>query len=225
MCFGLKDRAIPFTLAAGLSRLHRALAGLLQEMEKDKGGPQQQPHQTSGHSAYGNRFNPLQKLMLDLALAEDGPLIRDLDPSRSEDAAWNFRYDWFTSGEDIRFSHVNVSEHFLHGHRGASLKSLIEELVENPRKSRNIPALVAVKLPNGMKYVICGNRRLKCFKAAFSRTQTPCDFKMIVHQWPSCDRITDPVQRLVFKLKAIQAMSTVNDGTDVYVGRKRKGDR
>ena len=128
-------------------------------------------------------FTQKQKLMLDIALAEGvrSSLLKPLDPSRCPDVERNFFCDWCHASEDIRFSHVDVSSEFLHGdgHRGTRLQTLVRELVEGTTDSAQIPALVAVRV-QGIRHVVCGNRRLKCYKMAWQRG-VDCWFKMIVH--------------------------------------------
>ncbi|CAK9090356.1 Uncharacterized protein SCF082_LOCUS42618, partial [Durusdinium trenchii] len=136
----------------------------------------------------GGTFTQKQKLMLDIALAEGvrSSLLKPLDPSRCPDVERNFFCDWCHASEDIRFSHVDVSSEFLHGdgHRGTRLQTLVRELVEGTTDSAQIPALVAVRV-QGIRHVVCGNRRLKCYKMAWQRG-ADCWFKMIVHEFPRC---------------------------------------
>eukprot|EP00435_Cladocopium_sp_Y103_P011823 s3413_g3.t1 len=167
-------------------------------------------------------FSPLQKLMLDDVLRQGDTcrLLRPLDPSRSEGAEQTYWPHWHRADEDIRFAHVNVSEKFRHGHPGQSLDTLIHQLTTSPRSSWDIPALVAVRI-EGILYVVMGNRRLKCYKQAYEEGGEPCWFKVITHNFPTCDSIEDPATCYAFKLKAIQAMTTINLGKDVKIQKRR----
>ena len=168
-------------------------------------------------------FTPLQKLMLDGVLREGDTagLLRPLDPSRCRRAEQDYWPQWHRADEDIRFGHVNVSEKFRHGHPGQSLYELINQLVTSPRTSWDIPALVAVRLQDTL-YVVMGNRRLKCYKQAYEKGGVPCWFKVIIHEFPKCDRIREPATRFAFKMKAIQAMSTMNFGKEVNIHKRRR---
>lgn len=168
-------------------------------------------------------FSPLQKLMLDdvLRQGDTGRLLRPLDPSRCPEAEQAYWPQWHSADEDIRFAHVNVSEKFRHHHSDQSLDDLIDQLVTNPQSSEDIAALVAVRLQDTL-YVVMGNRRLKCYKQAYENFGVLCWFKVIVHEFPRCDSIRDPATRYAFKMKAIQAMSTMNLGKEVEVKRRRR---
>ena len=159
------------------------------------------------------KFSPVQKLLLDEVLRQDDTcqLLGPLDPSRCPEAEW--WWEWHSADEDIRFSHVNISRRFRHGHPKLALNDLIAQLVANPRDSESIPALVAVKR-EGVLHVIMGNRRLKCYKEALKKGSN-CFFKVIVHEFPDCRNISDDASRFAFRLKVIQAMSTENLGQEV----------
>lgn len=150
-------------------------------------------------------------------------LLRDLDPSRSEDAECRFPPEWFRASDpDVVFGHAHISPHFLHG-TSRSLDSTIQELLDGRTKSESFPALVAIQLSDNKKFVICGNRRLKCLKTAWSKGKgSDFYFKMIVHRFPLCSMIKDQRQRCLFKLKAILAMNTLNSGQDAHVRKSRR---
>lgn len=170
-------------------------------------------------------FSPLQKLMLDDVLRQNDTscLLRPLDPSRCPEAEQAYWPQWHRADEDIRFAHVNVSEKFRHHHSDPlpTLDDLIDKLVTNPRSSQDIAALVAVRLQDTL-YVVMGNRRLKCYKQAYENGGVLCWFKVIVHEFPRCDSIRDRATRFAFRMKAIQAMSTMNLGKEVEVKKRRR---
>eukprot|EP00438_Fugacium_kawagutii_P034789 Skav236253 [mRNA] locus=scaffold829:401583:402071:- [translate_table: standard] len=160
--------------------------------------------------------------MLEEALKCESYLLRGLDPSRCEDAEWRFCPDWFRASDtDVAFGHAEISPHFLHG-TTKTLDSTIEDLVYGRTNSATIAALVAVRRKgSNKKFVICGNRRLKCYKEAL-RKGHDCWFKMIVHDFPECAKIENRAERYAFRLKAIEAMSTENDGQDARVRKRRR---
>ena len=169
---------------------------------------------------------PLQKQLLDALLKEDvSELLRPLDPSRCPEAIRNYYYEWHGNWEEIRYSHSSVSSVFLHGHghHGQPLESLTTQLVSNPQLAEGLPPLVAVQL-EGRLYVIMGNRRLKCLKEAWNRGAT-CWFRIIVHDFPKCDAITDLQTKGAFRLKSLQAASSQNEGLDVEMHPKKRQRR
>lgn len=63
---------------------------------------------------------------------------------------------------------VKVSDRFLHGcGKDKLLDTLTQGLIDETVTPHRIPALVAAKY-EGKEYVVCSNRRLKCYKAVFS---------------------------------------------------------
>ena len=146
--------------------------------------------------------------------------IRGLDPSRSPDAERRFQWEWCWASEDIRFGHAKVSDHFIHGKgSGRSLDSLVEELVDGSTRSEDIPALVAVR-HLGLRLVVCGNRRLRCFKEALLRGRD-CKFKVITHPFPSLHTVENISQKFALVAKALVAVDNV-DGKNVQVRPKRR---
>jgi len=196
------------------------LAGLLDELKGDDDPQQnyQESHQQEtergdqgGFQGY-SELTRLQKSMLRAVLDENATW--ELDPARCKDAEWKFHeaIEWCrASDDDIRFGHGGVSDHFIHGQgAGKSLDSLVQGLLDGTVNPHRIPALVAAK-HKGKKYVVCGNRRLKCYKDAWHGG----------HDFPRCPAIKDPFQHLAFIAKAVYStqrtmacflMSTRRDG-------------
>eukprot|EP00437_Effrenium_voratum_P023556 CAMPEP_0181408806 /NCGR_PEP_ID=MMETSP1110-20121109/6491_1 /TAXON_ID=174948 /ORGANISM="Symbiodinium sp., Strain CCMP421" /LENGTH=735 /DNA_ID=CAMNT_0023531289 /DNA_START=46 /DNA_END=2256 /DNA_ORIENTATION=+ len=199
--------------------LDSAVQGLFQEFEVR---PADWPSTVPGNAAARRprTFSPLQKSMLESILAENSGAIRGLDPSRSPDAERRFQWEWCWASEDIRFGHAKVSDHFIHGKgSGRSLDSLVEELVDGSTRSEDIPALVAVR-HLGLRLVVCGNRRLRCFKEALLRGRD-CKFKVITHPFPSLHTVENISQRFALVAKALVAVDNV-DGKNVQVRPKRR---
>lgn len=209
-----------------------AVQGLFDELKANDGNdnPQQdyqENHQQetegdhSGFQGYGE-LTRLQKSMLRSVLDENATW--ELDPARCPDAEWNFHWaiEWCrASDDDLRFGHGGISDHFIHGPgAGKSLDSLVQEIEDGTTNPHRIPALVAAKY-NGKKYVVCGNRRLKCYKDAW-KSGHDCEFKVIVHDFPRCPAIKDPFQHLAFIAKAVYSVDTKNDGMFPHVNKKRR---
>ncbi|CAE7504952.1 unnamed protein product [Symbiodinium sp. KB8] len=161
---------------------------------------------------------PLQKLLLKDILKGELHSLWRLDPSRNPEAERDYAecLDWYyTSDPRIRFSHDEVSDVFLHGaHRGQPVEATVQQLLCGEAISYEIPALVAMEW-SGKLYIICGNRRFKAFKQCYERTGWDARFKMIVHTGPSshpCRTIPDQTLRMLFFLKALQAMNTTCEG-------------
>ena len=167
-------------------------------------------------------FTRIQVAMLKDVMHENA--TRQLDPARCLDAEKRFKQtiEWCWASDDkIRFGHEHVSDHFIHGEgAGKSLKELVEKLVNGRVKSDDLPALVAANY-KGKKYVVCGNRRLKCYKDALEAGHD-CQFKVIVHDMPHFPTIQNDGERLAFIAKAIYSIDTQNDGRFPHVRKKRR---
>jgi hypothetical protein len=111
----------------------------------------------------------------------------------------------------VCFGHGQVSDRFLHGFgKDKLLDTLAQGLIDETVTPHRIPALVAAKY-EGKEYVVCSNRRLKCYKDAWhSGHKGWC--KVIVHDFPRCPAIKDPFQRFAFIAKAVFSVDTKNDG-------------
>ena len=99
----------------------------------------------------------------------------------------------------VCFGHGQVSDRFLHGcGKDKLLDTLTQGLIDETATPHRIPALVAAKY-EGKEYVVCSNRRLKCYKDAW-HSGHECWFKVIVHVLPSKipSRVLPSSRRLSF---------------------------
>jgi len=76
--------------------------------------------------------------------------------------------------------------------------------------------LVAIKWQR-LLFIIFGNRRLYSLKkcARLRVWHDPVKFRMIVHDFPKCQAITDDLVAAAFRIKAIDATTTKNGGLSV----------
>eukprot|EP00928_Gymnodinium_smaydae_P074708 TRINITY_DN57732_c0_g1_i1.p1 TRINITY_DN57732_c0_g1~~TRINITY_DN57732_c0_g1_i1.p1 ORF type:complete len:631 (-),score=49.17 TRINITY_DN57732_c0_g1_i1:173-1996(-) len=160
-------------------------------------------------------FTPLQRAMFDDCFRDEK--YRCLDPSRDASAEHAYAHlcEWFEAANDkVRFSHDAISSVFLHGdHNNSRVDSLVTDLLHEKVYAQHLPPLVCIKYEDAYR-VIFGNRRLYAYKEA-ARRGVDVWFRMIVHEFPSCQHIRDRRLRVAFRLKAIQAMDTTSDGKTV----------
>jgi hypothetical protein len=131
-----------------------------------------------------------------LCLGSESRVLSQLDPSR--DAAAEEAYascaDWFEASDGrVRFSHNSISPYFRNGeHCFEATSELLKKLICDPSLAQRLPSLVCIKY-QGSHRVIFGNRRLEAYKACAETKKSRVWFKMIVHKFPECGAILEPL--------------------------------
>eukprot|EP00929_Paragymnodinium_shiwhaense_P059562 TRINITY_DN29830_c0_g1_i4.p1 TRINITY_DN29830_c0_g1~~TRINITY_DN29830_c0_g1_i4.p1 ORF type:complete len:473 (-),score=28.77 TRINITY_DN29830_c0_g1_i4:106-1524(-) len=149
---------------------------------------------------------------------------RHLDPSVP--GSWAMQaceglveYVRITDGR-LRYAHDRIRSTFRQGnHADTSLEDTVRQLCRGQLRPLDFPAIVAVE-HDGKYYVVMGNRRLHCVKEYANADPVgarDCHIKVIVHR--DCPRFSRLPRwlRPLMALKAVDAMSSQNDGSHVSV--------
>merc|ERR1719326_1925770 len=110
----------------------------------------------------GWRFDNLRQMEVNLRELAVG--LRQLDPSRNTANQLRHRVRKIDI-MDLRFTHATVCTVFQNGtHVGQHISVLIEELKNGSREPEQVEPLLVLRSNKHGNEVVCGNRRLYCFR-------------------------------------------------------------